>query len=100
MLLSVHGKERLQFGNVRHILLVQKGYLHTLYAEKFEYQRILLSLEIKYDQEFKRVIIPEKNRRRYQQVFREILNVQEEISSVHRIIQITQAEMFFLQMAD
>ena len=100
MALPMLGKERLQFGNIRHILLAQQAHLRTLYAEKFEHQRILLSLGVTYDQKFKRMIVPKKGNGRYQHVFRKLLNIQVEINSVHRIIQMKQAEIFFSQMAD
>ncbi|MDO8231612.1 MAG: hypothetical protein Q7T37_00160 [bacterium] len=82
-----------------HILLARKGRLHGLYVEKVELQIALSSLGVRLDPNFSRVIIPEENRVKYQQVFGQIRNLQEEIDRVHAAIQATKEEMYFLPPA-
>ena len=84
-LAQVEGK--LKFGNLAHIISAQREPLRALYSEKFEQQRTLLNLGITYDQEVNRVLIPEKDRALFDQVFEEILIIQDEINEVHSRIQ-------------
>lgn len=96
---SVPGRMHLQFGNMYHILLARKGRLHGLYVEKVELQITLSGLGVRLDPDFSRVIIPKENRAKYQQVFVQMRNLQEEIDRVHAIIQATKEEMHFLPTA-
>ncbi len=98
LLAQVEGE--LRFGNLAHIISAQREPLRALYAEKFERQRTLLNLGITYDPEVNRVLVPEKSRAQFTQIFEEILIIQDEINEIHSRIQAIRNEMRFSQTAD
>ena len=90
-------RRQLQFGNIAHILLAHRVRLQKLQDDKFEWQRTLLNLGLRFDPKGSRVIIPEESKVKYHQVFQEIQNIQKEIDLVHAAMQAIQAETDFLQ---
>lgn len=81
----------LQFSNLAHAVLAQRGHFQGLCAKKFELQRTILGLGC--DSKHGRLIVPESKKARFRQFLTEIYKIQEEIDLFHLKIRALQAEI-------
>ena len=88
-------RRQLQFGNIAHILSARRGYLEWLYSEKIFWEIILPTLGMEYDPRRSRVFVLEESPVRYEEVFKKILFIREEIDRANVLIQLIQAEIRF-----
>lgn len=93
-------KTDLEFGNLTHMIQAQRVRLQGLHDEKFEYHRAFLSLDVQFDSKLSRVFVPEEKMARYHEVLQKIKEIQRNIDSTHKTIQVMQAEAAFLQTTD
>jgi hypothetical protein len=88
--------EKLQFGNLEHILFVRRVELRSLEGEKKTLGQRLSKLR-EYDKSGDTFIIPKQSEKAYAQISEDIAEIDSEINAVNAAIETARAEMFFAQ---